>query len=234
MKFGALKSKIEEKLSNSYINETFDKEIKVFNELVLEKKNVAKAYYLYDELSKPKGFDIDYAKDYLNECIEQYENIFISENTLDKIKYWVKDIKVKNKYSNIDNIFNKDSVLIESIIDSKKLIIETLASSKVEIKKSALPHEYVVTAAKESLSKYLETLNESQLLEIKKYKSLSESDIKSRYDVLSEMAIEKLNLLYENNDSETKDKISSTIDRIKSDQPNAITLYKLKQLTESL
>ena len=95
MKFGALKSKIEEKLNSSYINETFDKEIKVFNKLILEKKNVAKAYYLYDELSRPKGFDLDYAKEYLKECIEQYNNLFISEGTLNKIDSWVKDIKVK-------------------------------------------------------------------------------------------------------------------------------------------
>lgn len=234
MKFGTLKSKIEEKLTNSYINETFDKEIKIFNKLVLEKKNVAKAYYLYDELSKSKGFDPEYAKEYLNECIEQYENIFISEDTLRAIEKWVKDVKVKNKYSHIDNVFNKDSVLIESIIDSKKSILDVLISSNQDIKRSVLPHEYVVNAAKESLSKYLDTLNESQLLEIKKYKSLSESDLKYRYDVLSEMAIERLNTLYENNDSETKDKISSTIERIKSDEPNAITLYKLKQLTENL
>ena len=234
MKFGALKSKIEEKLNSSYINETFDKEIKVFNKLILEKKNVAKAYYLYDELSRPKGFDLDYAKEYLKECIEQYNNLFISEGTLNKIDSWVKDIKVKNKYNHIDNLLNKDSVLIESIIDSKKIILETLMSNNINVKKVALPHEYVVTAAKESLSKYLDTLNESQLYEIKKYKSLSESELKSRYDVLSEMAIDKLSQLYRDNDTETKDKISSTIERIKSDDPNAITLYKLKQLTESL
>ena len=55
MEFGLLKTKIEESLNNSYNRKTLKKDMFVFNELVLENKNIAKLYFLYDELSSNKG-----------------------------------------------------------------------------------------------------------------------------------------------------------------------------------
>ena len=47
MKFGIIKSKIENVLLESYKNNTFKDEVKNFKKLVLENKNVSKLYYLY-------------------------------------------------------------------------------------------------------------------------------------------------------------------------------------------
>jgi hypothetical protein len=60
MKFGILKSKIENVLLESYKNNTFKDELKTFKKLVIENKNVAKIFYLYDELSSPKGLNESY------------------------------------------------------------------------------------------------------------------------------------------------------------------------------
>ena len=49
MKFGILKSKIEKVLLESYSNNTFKNELKNFKTNVLDKKNIAKIFYLYDE-----------------------------------------------------------------------------------------------------------------------------------------------------------------------------------------
>ena len=50
MEFGLLKTKIEESLTNSFNRKTLKKDMFVFNELVLENKNIARLYFLYDEL----------------------------------------------------------------------------------------------------------------------------------------------------------------------------------------
>jgi preprotein translocase subunit SecA len=51
MKFGKLKSKIENKLIESYKNDTIKNDMSKFNSLVLKNKNVSKLFYLYDELT---------------------------------------------------------------------------------------------------------------------------------------------------------------------------------------
>ena len=45
MKFGILKSKIEEKLLESYIKQNFKNEIKHFKKLVLEDKTISSIFY---------------------------------------------------------------------------------------------------------------------------------------------------------------------------------------------
>ena len=52
MKIGILKSKVEKLLVESMSNDTFKNEIQTFKKLVLEDKNIAKAFYIYDVLDK--------------------------------------------------------------------------------------------------------------------------------------------------------------------------------------
>ena len=73
MKFGILKSKIENVLLESYKNNTFKNELKTFKKLVIENKNVAKIFYLYDELSSPKGLNESYVNEFINESVKLYE-----------------------------------------------------------------------------------------------------------------------------------------------------------------
>ena len=80
VKFGVLKSKIETVLLESYSNNTFKEELKNFKTNVLDKKNIAKIFYLYDELNSKKGLNESVVNDYINECIVIYEN------TINKMK----------------------------------------------------------------------------------------------------------------------------------------------------
>jgi hypothetical protein len=57
MKFGILKSKIEDCLVESYKKNSLKKDMFVFEELVLKNKSLSTLYFLYDELSKNKGLN---------------------------------------------------------------------------------------------------------------------------------------------------------------------------------
>jgi hypothetical protein len=134
--FGIIKSKIEDVLLESYKNDTFKEEFKKFKKLVLENKKIRKLFYLYDDLSSNKGLAESIVDDYVNECITIYENTVnkIQESDITPLKLWVKNSKVVNQYNNIDNLFSRDILTIESRITSKKLISETI--KKLPIKKT--------------------------------------------------------------------------------------------------
>jgi DNA helicase TIP49 (TBP-interacting protein) len=80
----------------------------------------------------------------------------------------------------------------------------------------------------------LSTIDESEQKEIKKYISLPQSEIQKRYEVLSEMVIEKLEVMSESSEPEVLSKINETIEKIKSEKINVVSLVKLKNLTENL
>jgi hypothetical protein len=75
MKFGLLKSKIENVLLESYKKNTFKEEMKIFKKLVIENKNISKLLFLYDELSSPKGLEESIASEFMLESIIRYENL---------------------------------------------------------------------------------------------------------------------------------------------------------------
>lgn len=234
MEFGHLKSKIETKLVESYKTNTFNNEIKTFKKLVLENELINMAYHIYDELSKEKGFSKDFADDYLSECVDIYQRLNISENTVSKLVEWTKNVKSDNQYKDIDNVLHKNTFIIENIITSKQNIINTLTSKKTQTESINIPLEKMVEVANSTIKNYLENLTESDLEQIKKYSTLSESEISKRYEVLSEMVIEKLETISKNSDKETKSKIDETISKIKNDTMDSVSLLKLKNLNESL
>lgn len=234
MEFGLLKSKIETKLVESYKKDSFNTEIKLFKRLVLENKEVSKMFYLYDELSKEKGYEKSFADDYLDECLSLIERISIDKKAISLIESWVKDVKSENYYKDIDTVVTKNTVVIENIINSKNNIISLLSSKKDKSDIINVPYETMVEVANNTLKNYLENISESELKEIKKYSTLPQSELDKRYEVVSEMVIEKLEKLSNTSDQTTKSKITETIEKIKTEKVDSVSLFKLKSLNETL
>ena len=234
MEFGLLKSKIEKKLVESYKKNSFNTEIKLFKKLVLENKEVSKMFHLYDELSKEKVYEKSFANDYLNECLDLIGRISINKKSISLLEYWVKNVKSDNLYKDIDTVVTKNTVIVENIINSKNNIINLLSSKKDKSEVINVPYQTMVEVANNTLKKYLENITESELKEIKKYSSLSKPELEKRYEVVSEMVIEKLEKLSDTSNTETKNKITETIQKIKTDNINSVSLFKLKSLNETL
>jgi len=234
MEFGLIKSKIETKLVESYKKDSFNTEIKMFKKLVLENKEVSKMFYLYDELSKEKGYEKSFADDYLNECIDLIERVRIDKKSISLLESWLKDVKSENHYKDIDTVVIKNTVVVENIINSKNTIINNLVKKKDLNKIINVSYDTMVEVANNTLKNYLETISESELKEIKKYSTLTQSELDKRYEVVSEMVIEKLENLSTNSDSTTKTKITETIEKIKTEKIDSVSLFKLKSLNETL
>ena len=238
MKFGLLKSKIENVLIESYGKDTFKDEIKNFKKLVLENKDISKLFYLYDELNSPKSFNESYANEYVNESVKIYENTInkLKSSDINKLKIWVKDSQVDNLYENIDTLFSNDVLSIETKINSRKIVLESLR--KLPPKNTTgveLPISTMVSVANKTIKNYIDTLNESDKKELMDLLSEDDSTLNEKYNTLKEGVIEKLTEMKNiNTDSSVQTRIEETISKVISEKYDKLTYFKLKNLKENL
>jgi uncharacterized protein with von Willebrand factor type A (vWA) domain len=239
IKFGNIKSKIEEKLLESYSNNTFKTEMKNFKSLVLGNKNISKLFYLYDEMSSNKGINESLVNDYIYECITIYENTInkIEDNTILNLKKWVSNVNCENKYENIDNLFSTDVLTIESRLKSKKIISENLIKSP-ETKKTEtvnLPISTMVNIANKTFSNYVESLNESDRKELINFLKTDESELEPQYEsIKNEVKSKLISIVESTSDTETLDRVNETITKVDSETFNKLNYFKLKNLNENL
>jgi hypothetical protein len=238
MKFGILKSKIENVLVESYKNGTFKEELKNFDKLVLKNKNISKLFYLYDDLSSNKGLNESIVDDYINESIKLYENTInkLTNDTLTKLSAWVKNDKSTNKYETIDSLFSLGVLTIESRIKSKKLISESLIKQPQKEKEIVkLPISAMVSMANKTISKFVDGLNESEKKEFNQILSVEDSELEPKYETIKESVMSKLiTLKRSTNDLETSRRINETITKIETEKYNKLNYYKLKNLHSNL
>jgi hypothetical protein len=240
MKFGILKSKIENVLLESYKKNTFKDELKTFKKLVIENKNVAKIFYLYDELSSPKGLNESYVNEFINESVKLYEKSIskITKSELKELNEWVKNSTVENSYSKIDDLFTSDVLTIESRIKSKKLISETLRKLPITTtttKSIELPLSTMVSVANKTIKNYIDGLNESDKKELINLLSEDDSTLTEKYNTLKENVVEKLNNMKESSDDNSvKSRIDETLSKVLSEKFDKLSYFKLKGLNENL
>lgn len=235
MDFGLLKSKIETKLVESYKTETFTENVKMFSKLVLEDSKISEMYHLYEEIYKQNGYTNDFAKEFLWECVSRLKSITPNTKKLKEISNWVSDTVCENLYKEADIVLSKNNIIIEDVIKSKNFLQENLTKNATKSDKVIkIPLEKMVEVANNTVNEYLKTITESELKEVKKYASLNQDQITNRYEILSEVVIEKLESLLESSDEDTKGKINETIEKIKTENVNSVSLYRMKVLNETL
>ena len=238
IKFGILKSKVENVLLESYKNDTFKTEIQNFKKLVLENKNINKIFFLYDDLSSDKGLNESVINDYINECVTIYENTInkIKQSDIDNLKKWVGNTKAENIYESIDNLFSTDILTIESRINSKKLISESLKKQPKKVQETVnVPLTSMVNIANKTISTYIQNLEESDRKELTDLLTTSDEELQTSYETIKENVISKLTQMKLNeSDSTTKETINETISKVSSEKYDKLTYFKLKSLNENL
>jgi hypothetical protein len=237
MKFGQLKSKIEQHLLESYSKGEFKTEMKYFKKLVLENKNIKKLYFLYDELSSNKGINSEIVNDYINECITIYENTInkVNKANLENLNHWVDGVQTENIYESIDSLFSTDILNIENKIKNRRLVSESLIKQPNVAKEPIqLPISTMVNMANKTINNYIENLNESDRQELIKFLSIDETNLEKEYQIVKEDVINKLLLINEKSDTETSTKINETISKIKSEKYDKFSYFRLKGLRDSL
>jgi len=235
MKFGLLKSKIEQKMLNAYAKNNFKDEVKRFKKYILENKSVSKIFYLYDELSSKRNTDKSIANEYINECVDLYNKNILMIGRMDYIQLneWVKDIEVENSYIDIDNLFSEDVLMIEEKINSRKKIAENIIK-EAEIKTNPinLPLNTMINVVNKSANNYINNLSESNKKELFKILNETDENLEKEFVELKESVISKLETM--ESEEEMKEKINEAIDKVKSEKYSRYSYYNLRHLNESL
>lgn len=237
MTIGQIKSGVEKILLESYSNNTFTNEIKVFKKLVLENKNISKIFYLYDELNSKKGLNENIVDSYINECITLYENTINKMDSSEflSLKRWIKDSKTENLYENIDNLFSSDVLKIDTKVQSRKMISEQLKKQPETSKEVInIPLSSSLNIANKVLEQHIQELSESEKKELVDILSTPDNDLKVKFETLKENTISKLTTLKETSDTETSERIEETIEKVRNESFDKLNFYRMKVLLENL
>ena len=232
MTFGQIKSLIEKNLIESYKSEKeFKKSLKEFKHNVLNNKHMAKLYSLYDQLSTPQGLNESDAKDFLEEGVNLIQQILpniklpktLSEN-------------IENKYSDIDSLVYSNKLNLLERVNSKKNVTNVLISKNKTIKESInIPLKSMVNIANQTLTKYVETLDETTKKEFIKLISEDTKTLEDKFETIKESTINKLSVMLEKEQEfELKTKLSETINKLKTEKFDQLNFIKLKNLEESI
>ena len=238
MEFGVLKTKIEDKLVHSYVNNTIKKDLFVFEQLVLNNKNLGKLYLMYDELSSKKGLNESLSNDFISENISEFKSIkkSISKSDLDEINMWIGHLKPENRYVDVDNLFTSDVTKLEEKVKSKQNILTNLMEvQKVNESRSNVSLSNLMEVANKTVNDYLNTLSESEKNEIKKIMTEDENKLEIEFNFIKENSITRLNNLKLNeSDSDVINTIDQTISKIGNETFSKISYVKLKKLNEDI
>lgn len=235
--FGKIKSKIENRLLESYTNNTFKEEIKNFKKCILENKNFSKLYFLYDDLTSKKGFTPSRSQEYINECITIYENTInkIKDKDYKSVLNWIGDVEIENKYENIDNLFSQNILNIESRLESKKIIFENLQKIENEKKDFVnLPLSSMVNVANKTIKNYIESLDESEKEELINILSEDTSKLENEFKELKDSILNKLNSMISESEVSLNEKINETIQKVETEKFTTLSYYQLKKLNENI
>lgn len=231
MTLGNIISRINKKLVESYTQDSIKKEMKTFSKLVLENKSFSKIYSIYSDLSQNLGLSKEDSIEYVNEgvrIINSHKN-----NNFTEIDKWIKNVVCENDYSDIDNlVYSAD---LKKVVDSKKKLSESLQKQKTIFEGVRLPLSTMVQVANKQIESFVETLSESERKEFVELLSKDETSLNEEFNGLKEKTIEKLQEMKNTvEDSEVKNKIQETINKVEKEVSGRIEFVKMKQLLESL
>jgi F0F1-type ATP synthase membrane subunit b/b' len=240
--FGTIKTKIQKASIGLYGKPEFKSFLKQFKSMVLENKDIAELYYIYDDLSSNKGINESIAEDYINETVE-YSQILVEGNSkhITKVSNWIDSIVLEhtNEYKDIDNTIYKKSIKdLSTVLESKRKIKSNiiLEEKKEDIIESVnLPISTMVKVAEENIKLELKNISESERKVIEELSSMSDEEIKTEMDQLKENVISNLkSTLNESTESDLKSTIENTIKKINESPYDRFNLYKLRGLSQGL
>lgn len=241
-KFGQFKSNLDHLMVQSYGKENFKTVMKEFKNNFLSNKAISEMYFIYNDLSSQKGINKDIAGEYVNESFEKLSDLISSnQKKIDELYKWVKtNLKgdVENEYSDIDFVVYENKITnLERILETKTQIKNLLLSTKKEkVQESVnIPLSSMFKIVTNTFNKEYSNISEEDKKELKSLLSLNKKQISEEIKLVKENVISKLSdKITESDDSELKEKIGNTIQKIQESESDLISLYKLKQLEQGL
>jgi hypothetical protein len=235
MKFGILKTKIENKLVESFKNNTLKEDLNYFRKNILSDKDFCKMMSVYDNLSENKNVDKETATFIVDDLVSEFKKIKLKESTKKYIDKWTKNITETSNYSLIDNLLYLGINEIDEKTKSKKLVIESLTKKQVDKKDSPkLPISMILNVANQKANEFLQNLDESDRTKVLEIIKLDDSSLKENFEKLKESTLNKIDGLINESEGELKNTLIETKNRISISESNKKEYIKLLDLNKSL
>jgi hypothetical protein len=242
-KFGVLKSKILQTLTEAYAN---GDKVKIKEILTSITKNVdfKSMYTFYEEIENKYIENKDDAKTFLDEVIPILEvkalltnklcksldkklgNITIVENEL----YSNLDILLEHtQLKNVDKKIQAKTKLIEHLTTKKETseLVENTFTANENLLHAVLTNNFNVL--------YDNTLNEDEKKQLTDILSISENDLINNFKSLQEEVTEKMGkMITEEKNTELSEKLNSALSEATHMKPTKYNYYKLQQLRNGL
>ena len=245
-KFGGIKTKLLNKLTESYAKEN-KAEIKNILTTIKENKDFKEMYLFYEEIESKTISDKETAKlyveglsTYFSQPIGNWGNLNMFCESLNK-KLGDEEVTTNELYESLDILSEKDSLSnIEKKVIAKKKLVEHLITKKeiTESKETTLvPNETLLNAvlANNFNALYSNTLSESQKEELKNILSISYDDLITKSNELAESVIKQVStLLSESNDTDLSNKLKAVKDEVSQMSPSRYNYYRLNELKNGL
>jgi hypothetical protein len=123
MRFGLIKTLVENKLIDSFVKGTLKTDMRLFERKLLKNSDFCKLMSIYDNLKENKELDKETATYLVDDLSNEFRQIKLSENTVNFVKSWTKDIVLENKYKTIDELFYGDLLKQEKKAIAKKTYV---------------------------------------------------------------------------------------------------------------
>jgi succinate dehydrogenase flavin-adding protein (antitoxin of CptAB toxin-antitoxin module) len=236
MRFGVIKTLVENKLIESFKEDSLKSDMRLFNRKLLKNKDFCKMMSIYDNLNENKGLDKETSKYLIDDLSDEFNKIKLSENIINFVKSWTKGVVVENKYGIIDDLLYGNLIKPEKKSLAKKAIVESLSKPKtiVEGKKPNVPISSLLKIANSTAEKYLNTLNESEKNSVKEILTSNDENLKTKFTELKETAIQKIDTIISESDEELTKVLMETKERLSNVKPSKKEYIKLLNLTQNL
>jgi len=242
-KFGVIKSKLLNKLTESYANEN-KAEIKNVLTTIKENKNFKEMYLFYEEIENKYIDDKETAQLYVEGVAgilkQQMDEISNFCTSLDKLIN-VEAISENEIYNSLDILVENDSLSnIEKKVKAKKKLVEHLTTKKeiTESKDTTLvPNETLLNAvlANNFNVLYSNTLSESEKDELKNILSLPYDELIGKTTELKEsITTQVTSLINESKDSDLLTKLNKVKEEVTGMFPTRYNYYRLIELKNGL
>jgi Trp operon repressor len=241
--FGIIKTKLLNKLTESYANEN-KAEIKNILTTIKENKDFKEMYLFYEEIEGKHISDKETAKLYVEGLstilIQSNENLKAFCESLDKTLVNT-DVVSSELYQALDTLTESDKLSnIEKKVIAKKKLVEHLTTKKeiTESKDATLvPNETLLNAvlANNFNVLYSNTLSESQKEELKNILSIPYEDLLLKTSELKESINNQVStLLSESDETDLINKLNAVKDEVNQMFPSRYNYYRLNELKNGL
>lgn len=236
MRFGVIKTIIENKLIKSFGENTLKEDMRLFNNKLLKNKDFCNLMSIYNNLSENKSLDKETANYLIDDMLTEFNKISLSESTLKFIKSWTREIVLENNYKSIDDLLYGDLLVPEKKSIARKNIVESLSKEKtiVENKSPKVPISTILKVANSTAKKYIDSLTESDRDKVLEIVKMNGTELSEKFNKLKTETIGKIDNLIGESEEDLKKVLTETRDKISSVKETKEEYMKLLSLRDSL